>query len=135
MTDPWYPIVVIGGVPVVTAPQEIDADNAEPFGKMLLHAAADGTVVVDMTWTRFFDSAALHVLAGAHERAVSAGGQLLLAIDADAVMLRVLALTGIDQLIPICADLHEALQAARAVAPQPLQRPAGSFADGDSPDG
>lgn len=49
MTDPSYPVVVIGGVPVVTAPQEIDAVNAGTFEDMLLDAAArgHGTVV----WT------------------------------------------------------------------------------------
>jgi anti-anti-sigma factor len=110
MADPRYPVVMIGGVPVVDAPQEIDAANAECFRKMLLHAACRGhAVVVNMTATRFFDSSAVHVLTQAHERAVAAGDQLLLVIPADAAVLRILALTGLDQLIPRFADLNEAL--------------------------
>ena len=58
MADPRDPVVMIGGVPVVDAPHEIDADNAECFDKLLLHAASCGrrTVVVNMTGTRFCDS-------------------------------------------------------------------------------
>jgi anti-anti-sigma factor len=61
--------VVIGGVPVVNAPQEIDAANEECFGKVLLHAAGRGhaTVVVNMTGTRFCDSSGVRVLVRAHE--------------------------------------------------------------------
>jgi hypothetical protein len=42
MADRRHPIVMIGGVPVVEAPHEIDADNAECFHKLLLHAACRG---------------------------------------------------------------------------------------------
>lgn len=77
-----------------------------------------------MSGTRFFDSIALRVLVRAHERAVPTGGQLLLVIKPNAAVLRVLILTGIDQLIPQFADLHQALEAAHAVVPRPLQRPA-----------
>ena len=136
MADPNYPIVMIGGVPVVKAPPEIDADNAEFFQKMLLHAACrgHGTMVLDMTGTRFCDSSGVHVLARAHERAVAAGGELLMVIPASAFVLSVLTLTGIDRLIPNFADLHEALEAAHAVVPRPLQRPAVPSADADVPD-
>jgi anti-sigma B factor antagonist len=128
VADPRYPVVVIGGVPVVSGPEEIDAANAEWFRKILVHAACRGqpTVVVDMTGTRFCDSSGVHVLARAHERAVAAGGQLLLVIPASAGVLRVLAICGIDRVIPNFADLNEALEEAHAVVPRPLQHPATS---------
>jgi anti-sigma B factor antagonist len=137
MADPSYPIVMIGGVPVVEAPQEIDAVNAGYFRRMLLRAACRGqaaVVVVNMTATRFCDSTAVHVLARAHERAVAAGGQLLLVIPDAAAVLRILALTGMDQLIPSFADLHEAIQQAHAVVPRPLHRRATPSADTGLPD-
>jgi anti-sigma B factor antagonist len=126
MTDPNYSIVMIGGVPVVEAPQEIDTANAECFRKMILQAACrgHGTVVVNMTATRFCDSTGVHVLARAHERAVTAGGELLLVIPASAFVFRVLAISGIDRVIPNFADLPEALEQAHAVVPRPLQPPA-----------
>jgi anti-sigma B factor antagonist len=124
MADPGYPIEMIGGVPVVEAPQEIDVANAEPFGEILVRAACRGQspVVVTMTGTRFCDSSGVRALALAHKRAVAEGGDLLLVIPADAPLLRVFALTGIGRLIPHLADLNEALEAAHAVVPRPQQR-------------
>jgi len=50
---------MINGVPVVTATVDIDATTVEQLRTVLLHTAARGhaTVVVDMTRTRFSDSA------------------------------------------------------------------------------
>ena len=123
MSDPRYPFVMIGGVPVVTAPLDIDAANAEDFQQILLGAAScrRATVVVNMTGTRFCDSAGVRVLVRAQERALIKGGELLLVIPASAV-LRVFALTGIARVIPHFADLNEALEHAQAVVPRPLRR-------------
>ena len=131
MADPRDPIVMIGGVPVVEAPQEIDVANAEPFREILVHAASRGhvPVVVKMTGTRFCDSSGVRALASAHQRAVAEGGDLLLVIPADAPLLRVFALTGIDRLIPYLADLNEAMEAAHAVVPRPLNQRAMPSAD------
>jgi hypothetical protein len=49
------------------------------------------------------------------------GGELRLVIPASCMVLRIFALTGIDQLIPNFADLDEALQPA-PTAPSPPQR-------------
>jgi anti-anti-sigma factor len=136
MADPRQPVVMIGGVPVVDAPHEIDADNAEGFDKLLLHAACcgHGTVVVNLAGTRFCDSSGVRVLARAHERAMAEGGELLMVIPASAFVLRVFALTGLDRLIPNFADLHEALEQGQAVIPRPLQRPATPSPDAGLPD-
>lgn len=57
--------MMIGGVPVVDTPQEIDGANAEAFRKILLHAAdrEHATVVVNMAGTQFCDSAGVGVAA------------------------------------------------------------------------
>jgi anti-sigma B factor antagonist len=101
---------VVRGVPVVTTPEEIDLTNVPGLRAALLEAAAAGSpaLVVDMTRTRFCDSAGLRVLVDAHKRSLAEGGALLLAVPAAAV-LRVLALTGIDQVIPTFASLDEAV--------------------------
>ena len=131
MVDPRYPVVMIGGVPVVDAPQALHADSAESFRTLLLHAAdrGHGTVVVNMAGTRFCDPAAMVVLAWAHGHAVAKGGQLLMVIPASAAVLRAFALAGIDRLIPNFTHLNEALDQAQAVVPRPLQRPVTSSAD------
>jgi anti-sigma B factor antagonist len=115
-----YPIEMVNGVPVVAAPEEIDASNAGWLRAVLLEAAARGheTFVVDMTRTHFCDSAGLGVLVRAHSRALAEGGELRLVIPASAMVLRVFALSGIDQVIPNFPSLYEAVVPAPATAPR-----------------
>ena len=117
MPDARFPVEVVRGVPVVTAPEEIDITNAEALRSALLTAAADGyrTLVVDMTRTRFCDSSGLHALIAAHKRAGAEGREVLLVIPSTAV-LRVFALTGMDTVIPNFTSLAEALAQAPAAA-------------------
>ena len=117
MTDVKYPYTVINGVPVVAAPAEIDITNADGLRAALIKAAAarPGTLVVDMTQTQFCDSTGLHALVAAHKRARADGREVLLVIPGAAV-LRVFAITGMDQMIPNFANLDEALAEAAAAA-------------------
>jgi anti-sigma B factor antagonist len=120
MPDNQYPVEVVRGVPVVTAAEEIDITNADGLQAALLEAAARGhaTLVVDMARTQFCDTAGIHVLVGAHKRALTEGGQLRLVISS-ANVLRVFAITGIDRVIPQFASLDEAL----AQISRPPRRP------------
>ena len=117
-----FSVDVINGVAVVAVPEEIDIINAAGLRAALLQAVSAGhsTLVVDMTGTHFCDSAGLHVLVRAHKRARADGGDLLLALQA-AEVLRVLEITGIDQVIPAFATLDEALEQA-ACANEPIGR-------------
>lgn len=110
-----FPVGVTGGVPVVAAPEEIDITNAGALRAALLEAAArgHGTFVVDMSLTRFCDSAGLQALVAAYRRARAEDGEVLLVIP-DAAVLRVFALTGMDRVIPNFASLGEALTHAPA---------------------
>jgi len=95
MQDGRFPVELVSGVPVVAAPEEIDITNAPDLRAALLEAAAGrpGTLVADMTRTRFCDSSGLHALLAAHKRVQADGGELLLVIPSTAV-LRVIAITG-----------------------------------------
>jgi anti-sigma B factor antagonist len=117
------PVDIVGGVPIVTAPEEIDVTNAPFLRSAMLEAAAhgDGTLVVDMTLTRFCDSSGLHALLAAHRRAQAGGGGLFVVADAPAI-LRVFALTGVDSLIPRFSSLNDALAQAAPEA-RPLRQP------------
>jgi anti-sigma B factor antagonist len=117
MPDDSFPVKVAGGVLVVAAPEEIDITNAEALRSALLAAAADGpgTLVVDMTRTRFCDSSGLHALIAAHKRAGAEGREVLLVIPSAAV-LRVFALIGMDMVIPNFTSLAEALAQTAATA-------------------
>jgi len=103
-------IELVRGVPVVAAPEEIDMANAPELGSALRQAAADGsgTVVADMTRTRYCDSAAIHALLRVHKRAQANGGELLLVVP-DAAVLRVFAIIGIDRLVANFTSLDDAL--------------------------
>jgi anti-sigma B factor antagonist len=109
------PFEVVGGVPVVAAPDEIDVTNAPSLRSAMLEAAAygRGTLVVDITATRFCDSSGLQALLAARKSALAEGGELLLVVGAPAV-LRVFALTGVGHLISHFSSLDQALAQATA---------------------
>jgi anti-sigma B factor antagonist len=127
MLDGGFPVEVVGGVPVVAVPEEIDITNAPELRSALLKAAAHGhgTLVADMTRTQFCDSSALHTLLAAHKRAQAEGGELRLAITA-APVLRVFAITGIDRMIPNFTTLDEALTQTSADRPNGHRRADGA---------
>ena len=120
MPDASFPVQVVGGVPVVVAPGEIDITNAAGLRAPLLEAAAhaNGTLVIDMAQTQFCDSAGLNVLVRAHKRAQADGGELLLVISGAAV-LRIFAVTGLDHLIPNFPSLDQALAQTPAIPGSP----------------
>jgi anti-sigma B factor antagonist len=110
MQDDRFSLEMVNGVPVVVAPEEIDITNAPELRSALIDAAVSGhgTIVADLSRTRFCDSSGLHTLLAAHKRATAAGGEMLLVISGTAV-LRVFALTCVDRIIPNFTTLEEAL--------------------------
>jgi anti-sigma B factor antagonist len=115
-----FPVELMRGVPVVAAPEEIDITNAAGLRAGLLEAAGHAAFVVDMTRTRFCDSAGISALIEAHKRARAGGGQMLLATSGAAVP-RIFEITGIDRVIPSFTSLEDALAHAPAgTGPLPL---------------
>jgi anti-sigma B factor antagonist len=110
MPDARFPVETIGGVPVVRAPEEIGIANAGYFREALLAAAERdaGITVIDMTRTRFCDSAALHALVAAHKRARAGSGAVRL-VASDPHVLRILAISGLDRVIACHDDLGHAV--------------------------
>ena len=119
-----YSFQMTGGVPVVTAPAEIDTTNAGELRAILFewHSRGHATVVVDLTGTRFRDSAGLRELARAHQRAVADGGGLRLVTRADGAFMRIFTIIGLDDIIPHFATLEQALAQVPAAAIRPLRR-------------
>jgi STAS domain len=74
-----------------------------------------------MSRTQFCDSAGVHALVAGHRRAEADGGVMVLVIPAAAV-LRILAITGADRVIPNFTSLDEALAHASAARPGGRQR-------------
>ncbi len=111
MPDTRFPVEMAKGVPVVSAPEEIDITNAGRFRAALLESAErqPGTMVVDLTRTQFCDTAGLHALVSARKRAQSEGGEVVLVMPGPAVQ-RILAITGLDHVFPTFTSLEEALE-------------------------
>jgi anti-sigma B factor antagonist len=110
-----FPVEVVEGVPVVTAPEEIDLANAAGLRAAMLEAAllesagpGRTLVIVDMSRTRFCDSAGLNALVGAARQARADGGEVRLVVAGEAVA-RIVALTGVDRVIPVYGTLEDAL--------------------------
>jgi len=105
-------IEMVGRVPVVALPAEIDGTSADVLRAALLMASRHGhaTIVVDMTQTQLCDSTGPNMLVRAHKRAVAEGGEVRLVIS-ETSMPDVLAVTGLDRLIPSFTSMDQALAA------------------------
>ncbi len=117
MTEPGFPVGLVDGLPVVTAPDEIDVGNAALLRAALVSAAAERqpVIVVDMTITEFCDSTGLNVLVRALKQAEEEGAELRLVVRA-AALHRVLSVTGMASMFSIYDSLDQALHAARRSA-------------------
>jgi anti-sigma B factor antagonist len=105
-------------VAVVTMPDEIDIANAEEVRDTLLAVLNQGitTLIVDMSHTTFCGCSGASAFARAHQRALAGGGQVRLVARAPIVR-RLLAITGVDHLMPVFASLSEARPADAAAGP------------------
>lgn len=95
---------------VVAVTGDLDMTTELAFREALLAEAARPArrVVADLTGVGFMALAGLHVLLAANQRVKAAGGSLILA-GAPPVVARVLSLSGTDEVIPMAADVKEAL--------------------------
>jgi anti-sigma B factor antagonist len=120
MSAAGYPFQMARGLPVITAPGEIDTTTAWQLRAVLFEWQTQGytTVVVDLTHTQFCDSTGLRELVWAHKRAVADGGGLRLVIQAEGAVARIFTVTGLDGLLPRYTTLQQAL----ALAPHTAAR-------------
>jgi anti-sigma B factor antagonist len=107
----------VTGPVVVRLPAEIDMANAERVGEELCSAFTRGAAVViaDLTSTVFCDCAGARQFVLAHNYADTHDAQIRFVIPARN-MLRVLTLTGLDQLLSIYPSLDAAVSAGPALA-------------------
>ena len=106
-----WPVLWTGERAVVTFPAEVDANNAHiARSRLIAVIEQDGAtaVVADMTRTTFCDSAGVTALATARTKALAHGAAFSLACSSPQI-LRILELTGLDQMLPLFASVDEAL--------------------------
>jgi anti-anti-sigma factor len=133
MPESRYPIQVVRGVPVITAPAALDLRSAKVLRRTLLHLAAAGhvTVVVDVTATKTVDAAGRAELGRAYRHATAEGGDLRLvraAAQAD-----ILGDSGLDRVISHYRTVADAVAETPAVRIVPFQPVGGVRGAGTAP--
>jgi anti-anti-sigma factor len=100
--DDSYPVQWEGRQAVVTLPDYIDASNASQIGQELRSIINGGAteLIADMTATVSCDYSGADAIVHAYRHALINGAQLRLVVTAQIVQ-RVLALNGLDRLIPV----------------------------------
>jgi anti-sigma B factor antagonist len=121
------PVMLPGHVPdhdqsVITLPTEIDAANAGQVTDQLKAAAAAGPplLIADMTFTTFIDSSGIRAVLRVCQQARRSGTELRLVVPS-AQVLRTLAITGVDRLLPIYPSVGAALTAPPADGQHPAR--------------
>jgi anti-anti-sigma factor len=127
MSDVRYPIEVVRGVPVVTAPAVLNLRAAGVLRATLLHVAAAGhaTVVVDMSATRVCDAAGRAELGRAYKHAAAEGGDLRL-VAGTRPLTKILGGSGLDHVIRHYPSVTEAVAETPAVRIVP-SKPVGTL--------
>ena len=111
---------------IATLRGELDvSDAASVAGALTAVAARNPRIIVDLAALAFIDCCALGELSRVRAEARQAGGDLLLAAPGGQVR-RILTITGMTGVFPVCASLAEAVRIAgcsRALALAPARRP------------
>jgi anti-anti-sigma factor len=96
---------------VVSMPAEIDMNNTADVSANLAKAigASPGVVIADLSATTFCDSSGIRTLLVTAYQAADAGTELRLVVDGQGAVQRIVALMGIDRLLPIYPTLEAAL--------------------------
>lgn len=103
-------MVWAGRIAIMVLPDEVDLSNADQMRQDLLAIAAQDAslLIADMTATTFCDSAGVRALVRM-ARALSEGGTGLRIAASTPAVTRVLAITGVDQLIEVYPSVAAAM--------------------------
>jgi anti-sigma B factor antagonist len=101
------------GVPVVRPREDVDAANAVALREQLTECVDSGTdrLVVDLTETRYVDSAGIDMLFRLGELLRQRRAMLLLVIAADSNLARLAEIVGLAAAMPLFPTVQEALGA------------------------
>ena len=118
MINDTCPVRWMGRQAVVVLPEHIDVSNASQIREELLWVINRGAVAViaDMTATLSCDHSGADAVTRAYQRAVASGTQLRLVVTAPIVR-RVLAINGLDRLVPVYPCLEAATAAGTPTVP------------------
>lgn len=99
-------------VPVARATEDIDAANASGVGFELAETiGGEGALVLDLSGTRYLDSAGIDMLFRFGERLHQRRARLLLVVPSGSPLRRVVEIVGLPRSMPVCETLEQALAA------------------------
>ena len=117
------------------------AGEADAVGSEELHSVLDaqtrkrpGLLILEMSALRYLDSAALQAIVRANLALRRDGGRLVLVSPRDTVA-QVLQMTEVDQMVPVCASVHDALAGTAGGLSyyRPREVPAQAYSPSDRP--
>jgi anti-sigma B factor antagonist len=90
------------GATVVHFPEEVDVVNAAAIRERVLRLLNSGVpeMLLDLTGTRFLDSAGIHIIVRAHGRSTALRVPLSVAIPEEGTVRRIFDLTALSRLVP-----------------------------------
>jgi anti-sigma B factor antagonist len=108
LEDEWH-----DEIPVARMQGEIDASNVREMGDRLRSLLSNRSValVVDLSSTTYLDSAGINMLFSLAEELRGRQQRLALVVGDSSPIARMITLTGLDQTIPVCPGLPDALSA------------------------
>lgn len=97
----------VSGVTVVRFPHEVDVVNAAAIRERVLRLLNSGVteMLLDLTGTRFLDSAGIHIIVRAHGRSTALRIPLSVAIPEQGNVRRVFDLAALSRLVPTTIGL------------------------------
>jgi anti-anti-sigma factor len=103
----------ITGVPVASLPADVDSANAaEVLQELIMEISNEPPgLAVDLTETRYLDSAGIELLFQLHGRLGKRRERLAVVVPAGSQLRRLLQLTGVDKAVTMTDELPAALSA------------------------
>ncbi len=114
-----------GPARITQLPSEIDiASCGAAEAELLTAVSVPGLAIADMTGTRCCASAGMRMLLAAHDRALSSGSTLRVAVAPGSTVARVMAILGVNRILSVYDSVADAQApgAARALSLAPERR-------------
>ena len=111
------------GVTVARLPADVDAANADAVSAEIMANTGNQSpaLVIDLTATRYLDSAGIDMLFRLHERLQARRQRLLVVVPEDAAVMRVLRIVAVPDVMPVHQTLDSALRSVGGPEGQPVE--------------
>lgn len=107
----------VDGVAIVRLEGELDKLTTDAARLELERAVGGDAVLVDLSSVEFLDSAGLHVLFRLARATSRTGGRLAMVIPKTSPLRRLVEITNVDEIAPVCDSVDEGVARIRGVSP------------------